>query len=46
MADNLQEQVDQELARIAELDIQEQPEAYARLREVLETALDDLSAAQ
>jgi hypothetical protein len=42
MSENLQELVHQELARIAELDLNEQPEGYSRLREVLEQALDAL----
>jgi len=42
MAESLQEQVDQELTRIADLDVNEQPEAYGRLRDVLEAALEQL----
>jgi len=42
MADSLKEQVEQELARIADLDINEQPEAYGQLRDQLEAALEQL----
>ncbi|MFM7029768.1 MAG: hypothetical protein ACKOWK_01715 [Micrococcales bacterium] len=42
MSENLQDLVQQELARIAELDLTEQPEGYARLRDALEQALDAL----
>jgi len=42
MSENLQELVQQELDRIAGLDLSEQPEGYARLRDVLEQALDSL----
>jgi hypothetical protein len=40
MSENLQEQVELELARIADLDLNEQPEAYGQLRDVLEAALE------
>lgn len=40
MTENLQEQVAAELARIAELDLNEQPEAFALLRDQLEGALE------
>jgi len=42
MSENLQEQVDDELARIAGLDLSDQPEAYGRLRDLLEAALENL----
>jgi hypothetical protein len=42
MTENLQQQVDQELARIADLDLSEQPEAYGQLRDTLEAALEAL----
>ncbi|MEY2946281.1 MAG: hypothetical protein RL243_1058 [Actinomycetota bacterium] len=42
MTENLQEQVELELARIAELDANEQPEAYGHLRDTLEAALEQL----
>ncbi|MEY2954978.1 MAG: hypothetical protein RL530_579 [Actinomycetota bacterium] len=42
MGENLQEQVNQELARIADLELNEQPEAYGQLRDVLEAALEAL----
>lgn len=42
MSENLQDQVNQELARIADLDLNEQPEAYGQLRDVLEAALEAL----
>ena len=42
MSENLQEQVNQELARIADLELNEQPEAYGQLRDVLEAALEAL----
>lgn len=42
MSENLQDQVNQELARIADLDLNEQPEAYGQLRGVLEAALEAL----
>lgn len=44
MDENLLEQVEQELARIAELDTNEQPEAYGQLRDALEAALEQLPA--
>lgn len=44
MAENLQVQVDLELARIADLEQNEQPEAYGQLRDVLEAALEQLPA--
>jgi len=40
MSDNLQEQVEQELARIGELELGEQPEGYAQLRARLEAELE------
>jgi len=43
MAESLQEQVEQELARIGDLEINEQPEAYGRLRDQLEAALEQLA---
>ena len=42
MSENLQDQVNQELARIADLGLNEQPEAYGQLRDVLEAALEAL----
>ena len=42
MIENLQEQVEQELDRIAQLDSNEQPEAYGQLRDTLEAALEQL----
>lgn len=45
MTENLQEQVETELARIADLESNEQPEAYGHLRDVLEAALEQLPAA-
>jgi hypothetical protein len=42
MSENLQDQVNQELARIADLELNEQPEAYGLLRDVLESALEAL----
>ena len=42
MNENLQEQVELELARIAELDSNEQPEAYGQLRDTLEADLEQL----
>jgi hypothetical protein len=42
MSENLQDQVNQELARIADLELNEQPEAYGQLRDVLEAALEAL----
>ena len=45
MSESLQDQVQQELARIADLDINEQPEAYGQLRDQLEAALEQLPAA-
>jgi hypothetical protein len=45
MNENLQEQVELELARIAGLDSNEQPEAYGQLRDTLEAALEQLPGA-
>ena len=40
MSENLQEQVATELARIGNLELNEQPEAFAQLRDQLEAALE------
>ena len=40
MEENLQEQVAQELDRIAQLELDQQPEAFAQLRDQLEAALE------
>jgi hypothetical protein len=40
MSENLQESVEQELDRIGQLDLGEQPEAFAALRDQLEAALE------
>ena len=45
MSESLQDQVQQELSRIADLEINEQPEAYGQLRDQLEAALEQLPAA-
>lgn len=42
MSENLQELLETELARIQDLDLNEQPEAYGRLRDVLEAELESL----
>lgn len=40
MSETLPEQVDLELSRIADLELNEQPEAYGALRDSLEAALE------
>ena len=45
MSENLQEQVAAELVRIGDLDLNEQPEAFAQLRDQLEAALEVPAAA-
>jgi hypothetical protein len=40
MSENLRESVEAELGRIADLDLNEQPEAFGALRDQLEAALE------
>lgn len=40
MSENLQESVEQELERISQLELTEQPEAFGVLRDLLEAALE------
>ena len=40
MSENLRESVEAELGRIADLDLNEQPEAFSALRDQLEAALE------
>lgn len=44
MSENLSELVSAELSRIADLELNEQPEAFASLRDQLESALENLPA--
>ena len=45
MAENLNDAVAAELARIADLELNEQPEAYSALRDRLEVALESVQTA-
>lgn len=40
MSENLQESIEQELDRIGQLELSEQPEAFGELRDQLEAALE------